>query len=101
MQRLVLAPRAAHDVREILMGLVADAGNSVAEQYLGRFWATFERLVVHPYSGAPRPRLGVAVRLAVVQPYVVIYRTRDDAVMIMRVLHGHRKITRRTLTNIE
>jgi len=96
--RLVLAPRAINDVRGIVTLLVEQAGSSVAEDYFERFRSTFERLVAHPRSGGPRPRLGAAVRIAVVRPYIVIYRTSTDDVMIMRVLHGSRKITRRTLT---
>jgi toxin ParE1/3/4 len=96
--RLVLAPRAIDDVRGILTLLAENAGDSVAEKYFARFRAIFERLVAHPRSGGPRPRLGTAVRVAVVRPYIVIYRTSADDVMIMRVLHGRRKITRRTVT---
>jgi len=96
--RLVFAPRAINDVRDIPTLLAEKGGNSVAEDYLGRFRSTFERLVAHPRSGGPRPRLGRAVRIPVVRPYIVIYRTSIDDVMIMRVLHGRRKITRRTVT---
>jgi toxin ParE1/3/4 len=96
--RLVVAPRAINDVREILAFLSEKGGNSVAEDYFARFRSTFERLVAHPRSGSPRPRLGRAVRIAVVRPYIVIYRISADAVMIMRVLHGRRRITRRTVS---
>jgi plasmid stabilization system protein ParE len=70
---------------------------SVAIDYLTRFRSTFDRLVLHPLSGGRRPRLGAKVRIAVVRPYVVIYRTEVNDVMIMRVMHGHRRITRHTL----
>ncbi len=53
---------------------------------------------MYPLSGNRRPKLGTRVRIAVVRPYIVIYRTNEDDVMIMRVLHGRRKITRHTLT---
>ncbi|MBL6653317.1 MAG: type II toxin-antitoxin system RelE/ParE family toxin [Reyranella sp.] len=69
----------------------------VAVAYFERFSATFDRIATFPDSGAPRPRLGSTVRLAVVHPYVVIYRRSHDGVEVMRVLHGRRNITRRLL----
>jgi hypothetical protein len=51
-------------------------------------------------SGAPRPDLGPGVRIAVVTPYVVIYRhiTAEDSVTVLRIVHGHRKIAAKLLT---
>ncbi|WP_428667028.1 type II toxin-antitoxin system RelE/ParE family toxin [Reyranella sp.] len=98
MPRLVLAPRAIADLTAISATLAEAAGKSVAIDYLARFTSTFDRLVLHPLSGSRRSRLGARVRIAVVRPYVVIYRTSADNVMIMRVLHGHRRITRHMLT---
>jgi toxin ParE1/3/4 len=56
-------------------------------------------LAVHPDSGVPRPRLDERVRVCVVSPYVVIYEhiEADDMVMILRIVHGRRKITREFL----
>ena len=44
-------------------------------------------------------KLGPTVRIGVVFPYVVFYRyaAADDAVLVLRVLNGRRKITRRVL----
>jgi toxin ParE1/3/4 len=95
--RLDFAPSAIADTREILLVLAEKAGRPVAVAYFERFSATFERIATFPDSGAPRLSLGDAVRLAVVHPYVVIYRRSRDGAQIMRVLHGRRNITRRLL----
>jgi toxin ParE1/3/4 len=95
--RLVFAPRAIDDAHAILTTLAEKAGRPVAEAYFDRFRLTFDRLLMFPLSGGPRPKLGTSVRIAVVRPYIVIYRTIAADVEIMRVLHGRRKITRRTI----
>jgi toxin ParE1/3/4 len=96
--RLVFAPQAADDIGDVLGSLTERAGRLVADDYAEQFRLAFERLVVHPLSGSPRSRLGRDVRITVVRPYIVIYRAHTDDVVILRVVHGHRKITRRTAT---
>ncbi|WP_373867985.1 type II toxin-antitoxin system RelE/ParE family toxin [Reyranella soli] len=95
--RLDFAPKAIADTQEILSALVDRAGRPVAVAYFERFRATFDRIATFPDSGAPRPRLGSGVRLAVVHPYAVIYRRSRDGAQVMRGLHGRRNITRRLL----
>jgi toxin ParE1/3/4 len=60
------------------------------------FQDTIERLVDLPQSGAPRPALGRNTRIAIVQPYLLIYDyTRgDETLTLLRILHGRRNITR-------
>jgi toxin ParE1/3/4 len=91
---LTFAPSAVADANDILELLRDRAGVFVAEAYLSRFEATYDRLARFPDSGAPRPRLGRSVRIAVVKPYVVIYRSSGEAVEVMRILHGRRDIRR-------
>jgi len=91
---LTFAPRAIADASDILNLLREKAGDAVAEAYLARFVVIFDRLSRFPDSGAPRPRLGPLVRVAVVRPYLVIYRTRPQTVEVMRILHGRRHIVR-------
>ena len=49
----------------------------------------------YPRSGARRSKLGRNLRIAVVEPYIVIYDVRDDTVRIVRIVDGRRNITRR------
>jgi toxin ParE1/3/4 len=71
------------------------AGRLVAAAYFARFRTMLERLRTFPDSGGRRPRLGAGIRIAVVRPYVIFYRASSDEVLIVRVLHGRRRITRR------
>jgi plasmid stabilization system protein ParE len=99
MTRLVVHTRARIDFRTIIAGLRSKAGDLVAESYRSRFEQILERLIDHPESGVSRPALGARTRIAVVQPYVVIYDylRKDDTITILRIMDGRRDIRRRTL----
>jgi toxin ParE1/3/4 len=96
--RLVFAPQAIDDIRDVRANLTERAGQLIADKYTEQFRSAFERLVAHPHSGSPRPRFGRNVRVTIVRPYIVIYRAQDNDVVVLRVVHGHRRITRRTVT---
>ncbi|MEA2903945.1 MAG: toxin ParE1/3/4 [Alphaproteobacteria bacterium] len=95
MTRLIVAADADADFDDILAYLQEEAGLVVADDYDKRLCETIERLVDLPESGAPRPLLGLSIRIAVVSPYVVIYdySRDDDTLTLLRILHGRRDIT--------
>jgi len=97
--RLVITATADADIAVIIDDLTIKAGANVAARYDADFDAFYRRLERYPESGAPRRKLGPTVRVGVVFPYVVFYRyaEADDAVLVLRVLNGRRKITRRIL----
>jgi toxin ParE1/3/4 len=76
--------------------MLADtAGPDVAARYRREIDGLYDRLVMFPRSGGPRPSFGRHARIGVVSPYVVIYDYRPDTVTILRILDGRRNITRR------
>lgn len=91
--------RAQYDFDEILNRLEDVAGARIASRYATSLTQAINRLEEFPGTGAPRPRLGKDMRVAIVTPYLVIYRHAlgSDTVEILRILHGRRRITRRTL----
>ncbi|HYD08376.1 MAG TPA: type II toxin-antitoxin system RelE/ParE family toxin [Reyranella sp.] len=91
MARLVITIHAA----AITAMLADNAGPDVAARYRREIDALYDRLIMFPRSGAPRPSWGRYARLAVVEPYVVIYDHRPDVVTVLRILDGRRNITRR------
>lgn len=99
MARIAITASADADTLYILGDLAAKAGAGVAARYDADIDALYRRLEQFPESGAPRPALGFLVRIGVVSPYVVIheYIEADDAVTILRIVHGRRKLTRRLL----
>jgi toxin ParE1/3/4 len=99
MTLLVTASRFRSDTDLILSYLERVAGRGVASRYSGRFEEVILRLIRFPESGAPRPALGANARVAIVQPYLLIYdfTPEDNTLTLLRVLHGRRNITRELL----
>jgi toxin ParE1/3/4 len=97
--RVVLTSPADDDAASIINSIGENAGVRVAARYAADFDTLYERLAQFPGSGSPRPALGAITRISVVLPYVVIYEhmEAEDVVMILRILHGRRRITRRLL----
>ncbi len=93
MARVIVSVPANSDILDILDYLASKAGYATAERYAAAFKAAYRRLSDFPGSGSPRPALGERVRIASIQPFVVIYEHADDGVTILRVLHGKRDIT--------
>jgi toxin ParE1/3/4 len=99
MTRIIIAPAAASDTRDILIDLADKAGSQVAAKYAGLFEHLYDCLELFPASGAPRPALGKDVRIGIVDPYIVLYRhtMTIDAVTVLRIVHGRRRITKALL----
>ncbi|ARN82750.1 type II toxin-antitoxin system RelE/ParE family toxin [Methylocystis bryophila] len=97
--RLIFSKPAQADATFIVSDLAQKAGLRCASEYAAAFDRLYLRLLKFPQSGAPRPALGNDVRIAVVRPYLVIYEymVADDAVMILRLVQGRRRITRNLL----
>jgi toxin ParE1/3/4 len=95
MTRFVVTTRAGIDVREILERLGDLAGPTVAEKYARNLRAIYERLAMFPASGARRSSLGPFARIAVLDPYIVVYDHIGEEVRIIRVPDGRRNVTRR------
>jgi plasmid stabilization system protein ParE len=99
MARIIVTASASTDQLAILNDLHARAGLRTAVRFRSLFGSLFDRLADFPLSGPLRPALGPTVRIGIVPPYIVIYvhSERDDAVTLLRIVHGRREITRRLL----
>lgn len=95
MARVIIAASADADTAGILAYLAAHAGRQTAVKYDSLFEQLYDRLAVHPGSGAPRPALGRNIRIGIVSPYIIIYRHTedDDTVTVLRVVDGRRRIS--------
>lgn len=100
MASVIASANARQDVADIAAYLAAEAGQRTAAKYLDLFAEAYDRLAAYPESGVRRPRLGRVTRIDVVSPYIVIYdyELEHDTVIVLRILHGARKITRKLLT---
>ena len=97
MAKVVAAPAVDRDITDIIEYLAREAGWPTATKYLALFDDCFDRTGLYPKGGAPRPKLGRGVRISVVSPYIVVYRyePQRDIVILLRILHGARRITRK------
>jgi plasmid stabilization system protein ParE len=100
--RLIVANAARRDLREILGYLQQQAGAKVALRYALEFDAGIDRIAEFPLSGSPRPQYGSDIRLAIVNPYLIFYDVvaATGEIVVLRILHGHRNITRMMLRNV-
>ncbi len=95
MSKVAVQAEAKGDLADISRYLRRHAGSSVEDDYRHDFKAAFRRLAAHPQIGTLRPMLGQGIRLAVVDPYVILHRydTATDTVFVLRVLHGRRHLS--------
>jgi toxin ParE1/3/4 len=99
MTRLVVTTDADSDFDDTIAYLQRQAGERVAADYGRQFDLVLHRVCQFPRSGSPRPALGAMTRVVRVSPYLVIYdySIENDTVVLLRILHERRNITRSLL----
>jgi toxin ParE1/3/4 len=90
--------QAEEDLIEI-WGYVALHNERAADRLLDRFEARWRLLATQPYSGMARDDIAQGVRHLVTGEYLTFYRVSDDAVVILRVIHGRRDIAAEDIGN--
>ncbi len=95
MTQVIVSSDARSDADGILAYLQREAGAAVAARYATRFRDVVRKLGHRPKMGAPRRKLGPAVRVLAVSPYLVFYEyaPAPDTVTLLRILHERRNIT--------
>ena len=81
------------DAEEDLIAIwqyVARDSEAAADRLLDRIESRWQQLAVYPSSGCSRD--DIAPGHLIVGEYLIFYRVGDDAIEILRVLHGRRKI---------
>ena len=84
--------RAQADLANIWL-YVANDSLDAADRLLDKIQAAFVSIAAHPGIGTPRAELGRRVRAFSVGAYVVYFRTVEEGVEIIRVMHGARNVT--------
>jgi toxin ParE1/3/4 len=73
---------------------IADHNTAAADGLVHEIDRRLQQVARFPFMGRARPRLGAGVRSVLVGSYVVFYLVRDDAVVVLRIIHGNRDIDR-------
>ena len=97
--RIVYSETARADIIAIGDEIRNAAGEFIAERFVARIIATVESLEFMPTRHRIRSELVADLRVAGFRKYLIFYRVVDDAVSIVRVLHGSRNITARLLSD--
>ncbi|KMO10838.1 type II toxin-antitoxin system RelE/ParE family toxin [Methylobacterium indicum] len=85
--------RAAEDLIDI-WSTVAGDDPSAADRLLDAIEQRQHQLRMHPYSGVSREEIAPGLRHLVIGQYLILYRVEAEAIEIVRVLHGRRKLDR-------
>ncbi|MCB9946324.1 MAG: type II toxin-antitoxin system RelE/ParE family toxin [Rhodospirillaceae bacterium] len=91
MRRLVFRPEAERDLYE-LHTFIAQDNLAAADQFAERVERRCREIQTMPFAGRPRDRLKKGLRSVTFRNYIILYRVRNDAVVILRVIHGRRRI---------
>lgn len=86
---------AASDLREIGRWIADRADEEVAEAYVGRIVAAFDRLLPFPGKGTPRDKLKAGLRsMSFERRTTIYYEVADNEVVIVRVFRDARDAKR-------
>lgn len=91
------ARRAELDILEIGLLLESERGAVFAVNYLRSMRERIESLSEMPRRTRERKELRHGHHALILSPYIVFYQVTDNTVVVKRVLHGSRKITKRML----
>jgi toxin ParE1/3/4 len=85
--RLVVAPRAESDLRDIYRHTAQSFDPAQAEKYLARMEKAFLDLLRHPEIGRERPDIKPGYRCLPVEKHLVFYVIRKREIHILGVPH--------------
>ena len=92
MARLRIAAAAQDDLRDIRIYSKAAFGAATTRQYLIGLRATFGQLREWPLIGTSEEHLGFAMRSFGYKSHRIYFRSADDEVLIVRILHHARDV---------
>tara|TARA_R110002049_G_scaffold188402_2_gene356850 strand:+ start:59271 stop:59579 length:309 start_codon:yes stop_codon:yes gene_type:complete len=91
--RWTLRPAAQSDLAEIWRFGAANWGVDQADRYVDGLFAVFDLLADFPEMARTRAEFTPPVRIHPTGPHLVIYRTSDENIEIIRALHAAQNLT--------
>lgn len=88
-----LSSVADQDIADVWQFIARDSIEA-ADRMIDRFTATFGSLAQSPYLGQVYEHPRLELRRFSVDKYAIFYRILDDAIVVVRILHGARNIDR-------
>jgi toxin ParE1/3/4 len=90
---LIRSAQFEHDLVTIWRYIATD-NETAATRLLEKIDRRIESLAQHPYLGEHQPQFGENTRRIIEGNYLIFYDALPDAVQILRVFHGARKLDR-------
>jgi toxin ParE1/3/4 len=87
---IIRGDRVAEDLIAIWLNIAKD-NPAAADRVLDAIERRWSQIAQYPYSGVGRDDILPGIRHLLVGEYLTLYRVTDDAIEIIRVLHGRRK----------
>ncbi|QUD90359.1 type II toxin-antitoxin system RelE/ParE family toxin [Phenylobacterium montanum] len=91
MARVVITPRANADLDDIWLHVALD-NPAAADRLIDRIVARCQALAEHPKLGAARPEIAPDARALVVGDYLALYRVEGSSAVVVRIVHGVRRL---------
>ena len=88
MHTLIISPIARADLIKIYQYGTLNWGKARASRYIDHLKAQFWNLTEHPERGIERDELLSALRSITIDSHVIFYRTKNQQLEVIRVLHG-------------
>ncbi|MFI5459737.1 MAG: type II toxin-antitoxin system RelE/ParE family toxin [Isosphaerales bacterium] len=89
-----LTDQAKVDLREIWYSIASDRDQRTADRVVTQIFDKCHNHAQFPESGRLREELSRGLRSFPVRPYVVFYSPFEDTILVLRILHGRRDLTR-------
>jgi toxin ParE1/3/4 len=89
--RYTTRPKAEADLLEIWLYVAQDSPRA-ADRLLDRIEVQCQLLADNPHLGRARPEIAPDPRAWVVGRYLILHRTQDHGIEVVRVMHGARDI---------
>jgi len=86
-RRIVLSPRAKQDFIDILRYTGETWGPEQLHAYRNKLNGALQRIARNPSTGSRAPELPETHRLYFIGSHVIIYRTQDASIAVVRILH--------------
>ena len=95
MRQLIVSAQGRADLAKITRDIVKNNGRLVAERVVAQNAQIIDEYDILPGYWNQARTIGFRPVFLAMAPYVAFYRVTDEHLEIVRIVHGHRRITRR------
>lgn len=92
MGRILRTDAATGDLLDIWISIKMVRNEARATAFLRTIERKLRLLATQPLIGRARPELRADLRSFPVAPYLLLYEPRDDGILLIRIVHGHRDL---------